>query len=213
MTAASLVPVAGARGRRRRPDDPEVRVGSAAAGRLPLARPRAERTALALAAVAAAACGEAPDDLPDPRGGRSGVQLSGTVSGRQVAVNDGLPDLVVEDCDIADGRDEDVCVVSEDLSGSPFVLVVENPAALAAGTALAVDGTPCGEPAACDAVVDAVVLDVQVAGGERRRRATGGEVRVTVVEPGRRYAGELRVEVPGGTFSGTFDVVPRPDRP
>ena len=167
--------------------------------------------AVALAA-ALAGCGEAPDDLPDPRDGRSGVQLSGTVRGRQVAVNDGLPELVVGDCDVAAGADDDVCVVSEDLSGAPFVLVFENPAALRPDTTLAVGGT-CGTPEACDAVVAEAVLDVQLDQGDERRRATGGEVRLTVVEPSQRYAGELRVELPGGSVSGTFDVVPRPDRP
>lgn len=174
------------------------------------------RTAVVAAALAltAGACGEAPDDLPDPRDGRSGLQLSGTVDGRQIAVNDGLPDLVVGDCDLDDGRDDDVCVVSEDLSGAPVVVVFENPAVLVPGASLPVDGAPCGTAEACDAVTGRAVVDVQVGQGEGRRRASGGEVRVAVVEPSARYAGELRVELPqGGSMSGTFDVVPRPDRP
>lgn len=143
-----------------------------------------------------------------PRDGRAGVQLSGTVEGRQVVVADGLPRLVVDDCDPRLG-DRDVCVISRTLDGRLFVLALENPDVFEVGADLPVADPDCADEDACDAVIDVAVVDVQLDTGERVR-ATGGRLVVDVVEPHLRYAGSLTLRLPGGTLSGGFDVVPRP---
>ncbi|MGH3664612.1 MAG: hypothetical protein ACRDU8_00720, partial [Egibacteraceae bacterium] len=85
----------------------------------------------ALAACGTAGTGEGVAGI-EPREGRSGLMLSGTVSGRQVAVNDGAPRMRLTDCDVNDGPDTDLCFISRDLDGNFFALVVENPDALRA---------------------------------------------------------------------------------
>lgn len=163
----------------------------------------------AVVALAVAGCGtgEQPQ-TPQPRDGRAGVQLSGTLDGSQVAVSDGSPDLIVGDCDVVGGAARDLCVVSRDLRGGAVVLTVRNPDALVAGTALPVATSDC-EGVACDTVTDVAIVDVRL-GDTVGQRASGGQVDVTVVDEGRRYAGRLRLELPGGSLSGHFDLVPRP---
>ena len=165
-----------------------------------------------LAVAVLAGCG-APDTARGlgiaPRDGRSGLHLSGTVGGRQVAVNDGAPRLRLGDCDLNTGPDTDLCFSSRDLNGEFFALVVENPDALTAGEALPVADPGCGQR--CDEVQDVAVVDLQQGVTGRRLRAVGGRLQLTVVQPGRRYAGTLRLELAGGRLNGTFDVVPRPD--
>lgn len=146
-----------------------------------------------------------------PRDGRAGLQLSGTLAGRQVAVSDGGPALIIEDCDPPDGLDDDVCAQARDLDGDLFVLVFENPEALVTGVSLPVGGD-CPTPAACDDVLDVAVVRVQ-SGTRARITATGGELRMSRVDPGRRrYVGTVRLELPDGSLSGSFDLVPRPER-
>lgn len=166
-------------------------------------RLRALVLAVLLSAVACGT-GEQPQ-TPQPRDGRAGLQLSGTVDGRQVAVSDGSPGLVVGDCD---GAPRDLCAVSRDLRGGPVVVTVRNPDALVAGTALPVQDSDCAARS-CDAITGAAVVDVRLGEGPAQR-ATGGRLELTVVEEGRRYAGRLRLELPGGSLSGHFDLVPRP---
>lgn len=162
-----------------------------------------------LTAVAIGGCGtgERPQ-TPQPRAGRAGLQLSGTVGGSQVAVSDGSPRFVVGDCDVAGGVDDDLCVESRDLRGGPVLVVVRNPGVLVEGTAVTIDDAGCdGE--ACDAVTDTAVVDVQL-GDDAHRRATGGAITLRVVDDERRYAGRLRIELRDGVLSGHFDLVPRP---
>lgn len=155
-------------------------------------------------------CGQTPEDvLPDPRDGRSGLQLSGRIGGRQMAVSDGLPALNAGDCDVNDGPDHDVCFVSRDLSGGLLVLIIENPAVLEAGVTLPV-GSACADDAACEAVTDAAVVEIRH-GPDQRIRATGGTLAMEVVEAGTRYRGEVDLQLPDGHLSGVFDVVPRPE--
>lgn len=168
------------------------------------------RCALALClvlAVGACGTGEQPQ-TPQPREGRAGLQLSGTVGGAQVAVSDGSPDLVVGDCDVVGGPAQDLCVVSRDLRGGPVIVTVRNPDVLVEGATL-----PVGDPGcvgrACDEVTDVAVVDVAL-GEDGSRRAAGGMVTIRVVEPERRYVGRLRLELPDGLLSGHFDLVPRP---
>jgi hypothetical protein len=148
--------------------------------------------------------------MPQPRDGQSGLRLTGTYEGRQLAVSDGLPRLHVGDCDPRDGPDQDVCFISRTIDGRLFVFVIENPAVLEAGETLPVDDVPCASPAACDEVTEAVLIDVQLEDGARQR-ATGGSLRMRVVEPPTRYVGEVRLRLPRGQLSGSFDVIPRPE--
>lgn len=163
----------------------------------------------ALVALAVAACGtgERPQ-TPQPREGRAGLQLSGTVGGSQVAVSDGSPDLILGDCDVVGGPAYDLCAVSRDLRGAPVVLTVRNPDALREGETLPVENPGCTGQG-CDAITEVAVVDVLL-GEERPQRAAGGMLVLTAVEDGRRYAGRLRLELPDGVLSGHFDLVPRP---
>lgn len=145
-----------------------------------------------------------------PRDGRSGLQGTGTLEGRQVAVGQGLPDLVVGDCDPTDEPDDDVCFVSDTIDGRTFVLTFENPAVLVTGAALAVGGADCASPDACDAVTDVAVVSLKL-GTDGAVRADGGRVTLSRVEPFANYVGEVILELPGGGFTGSFDVVPPPE--
>src|SRR5680860_191785 len=131
--------------------------------------------------------------------------------GGAIAINDGLPELVVGDCDPLDGVDSDVCAISRTIDGRLFVVSLENPAVLQAGTRLDVSDPACGSPQACDAVTDVAIVDVQF-DTDPRVRATGGTLELDAVEEFQRYAGSLRLQLPdGGRLNGFVDLVPRPD--
>jgi hypothetical protein len=168
----------------------------------------------AVAVVAVAACsvwGVEPAPAPvQPRDGRSGLSLTGTVSGRQVAVSAGAPQLLLEDCDVNTGVDVDLCFFASDIDGSTFGLVFENPAVLQSGRRLDVVVADCSLDG-CDGVDDGVVVDVQFGAGQDRVRAVSGAVTVDVVEAHERYAGSIELRLPEGRLTGTFDVVPRPE--
>lgn len=164
---------------------------------------------VAALAVLLAGCWSAPAQTVQPRDGRAGLQLAGTVGNRQLAVSDGAPRLSVGDCDPASGGDADVCIIADDIDGQLVVVVFENPDLLASGATLPVVDAPCADPG-CDDVTDGAVVDLQLGTGERQR-ATGGSVELSTVAPFRNYVGELRLELPSGTVSGAFDVVPRAD--
>jgi hypothetical protein len=165
------------------------------------------RWAVMLVALLCAGC--TASSTIQPRNGRSGLQGTGTLDGRQVAVGEGLPELVVGDCDPLDGVDEDVCVITDTIDGRTFVFNIENPAALVEGVRLPV-GSDCATTAACDAVTDVAVVSLKL-GTDAPVRATGGTLRVGRVEPYANYVGDLSLSLPNGRFSGSFDVVPRPD--
>ncbi|MPZ71977.1 MAG: hypothetical protein GEU74_01895 [Nitriliruptorales bacterium] len=175
---------------------------------------RAAAAAVMLCALlAACGTGEAGSGVAaiQPRDGRSGLQLSGTLDGRQFAVNDGAPVLRLGDCDVNDGADVDLCFFTRELEGGFFGIVVENPDVVRPGV-VEVTQSRCASPH-CDDVTDGAVVEVQFAPGAPRVRATGGRLRLTTVEKGRRYAGTLHLTLPDGAFSGTFEVVPRPVQP
>ncbi|MGI9016507.1 MAG: hypothetical protein ACR2HR_05275 [Euzebya sp.] len=168
--------------------------------------------ALTLAVLLLSACGSTPGDvLPDPRDGRSGIRLSGTLQDRQVAFSDGLPELNFGDCDLNTGNDRDFCIITRDINGELIVIVFENPDALMQGERLAVADVDCADPPACDQVTEAALIDVQV-GVTDRVRAVSGQVTMEVIEPLRRYRGDFDIRLPDGSaLSATFDVVPRPE--
>jgi len=169
---------------------------------------RRRLAAVALALVLAG-CATASRAV-QPRDGRSGLQGTGTLEGRQVAVGQGLPDLVVGDCDPIDGPDQDVCFVSDTIDGRTFVLIFENPAVLVTGASLPLGGADCASPEACDAVTDVAVVSLKL-GADAAVRAEGGRLLLTRVEPFANYVGEVILELPDGAFTGSFDVVPVPE--
>lgn len=165
-------------------------------------------TLLVVAVVLCGGCRSGGPTSVQPRDGRAGLQLAGSIAGRQLAVSDGAPRLVNGDCDPDVTGDTDVCAIAEDIGGELVVLVFENPAVLQPDTSLPVADPGCGDD--CDDVADVAVVDLQVGAGERRR-AVDGLLRVEAVEPFTRYAGDVRLELPSGSVSGSFDLVPRRD--
>lgn len=157
------------------------------------------------------ACGEAADNiLPPPRDGRSGVQLSGLLDDRQVAISAGLPVLNASDCDVQEGPDQDVCVLARDINGELVRIIFENPDVLVDGATLPVGTGDCADPRACDDVTDVAIIDIQF-GDRPRQRAIGGTLNIEVAVPATRYRGDFDIELTDGDLSATFDVVPRPD--
>lgn len=161
-----------------------------------------------VAGVLVAGCWSAPAQTVQPRDGRAGLQLTGNVANRQLAVSDGSPRLNVGDCDPDATGDSDVCVIADDIDGQLVVLVVENPDVLRTGASLPVVDPGCA--GGCDEVSEGAVVDLQIGTGERVR-AQGGRLELATVEPFSNYAGDLRLDLPSGAVSGSFDVVPRRD--
>lgn len=166
--------------------------------------------ALGVAACGTAGGGTGPAAI-EPRDGQSGLQFSGTVDGRQFVVNDGAPILRLGDCDVNDGADTDLCFFSREVDGGFFGLIVENPEAVVPGRVEVVDSS-CRSPH-CEDVGAGAVVDLQFEPGGPRTRATGGDLTMTTVERGQRYAGTLNLVLPDGRIGGTFQVVPRPEEP
>ena len=156
-------------------------------------------------------CGRAPGDvLPEPREGRSGVQGSGRLDGDQVAILDGLPTVNFADCDVDDGPDRDVCIITEDISGTLLVIEFENPDVLVPGAVLDVSTRPCSA-ASCDQVADGAVVELRVDGADPRR-ATAGQVVIDEAEAFTRYRGEADLRFGGDDrLQLTFDIIPRPE--
>lgn len=165
---------------------------------------------LSAALAAGAGCALGDGELPPAREGRSGLQGTGTLAGRQVAVANGLPELVVGDCDPLDGDDDDLCVITDTIDGRTFVLTVENPRVVVTGAELEVGDAGCGSPGACDAVDALAVVSIKLE-TEPPVLASGGSLRLTRVEPFANYVGSINLTLPSGSFSGTFDIVPRPE--
>jgi hypothetical protein len=159
-------------------------------------------------AVLLSGCWSTPPETVQPRDGRAGLQLTGTVAGGQLAVNDGAPDLVVGDCDPDVGGDQDVCAIAAGIGGELVVLVFENPDVLRPATTVAVADPGCGQR--CDDVADVAVVDLQLGTG-RRMRAHGGRLVLGEVIPFSRYAGDVRLSFAEGSAAGSFDLVPRSD--
>lgn len=167
--------------------------------------------AVLAAALLAGGCTAARQEIVQPRDGRSGLQGTGTLEGRQIAVAQGLPELTVGDCDPGGpAPDDDVCIITNTVDGRLFVLTFENPAVLVPGTQIAVGDPACPTPPACDEVTDVAVVTIKQ-GTDDPVAAREGSLRTTRVQPFANYVGEVTLQLPTGTFSGSFDVVPRPE--
>ncbi|CAN5132324.1 hypothetical protein BH20ACT9_BH20ACT9_12660 [soil metagenome] len=161
--------------------------------------------AAALVLLAAGGCGTgsaapSPDDSTV-----SGLQLTGTIDGHQVAVSDGSPRLLIGNCAPREGPSRDVCIVSKDIGGELVVLALKNPDVLHSGATLAVGSPGCAKPARCDRVRNVAIVDLQRGVGGRQR-AVGGRLAMTHVMARLRYAGSFTLLLPNGRVSGAFDV-------
>ena len=161
------------------------------------------RALAALAFLLATGCAEGGQRPPEAAA--DGVQLTGRLAGHRVSVSDGEPEVTYGDCDPADGRDVDLCIESHTIDGAPLGLVIENPAALVAGEALAPvsSGTnSCAD--GCDDLAGRVVVRLRV--GDTVAQATVG--RLSVSKAGERFAATFELEFGDDQISGSFDVRP-----
>ncbi|MPZ88882.1 MAG: hypothetical protein GEU81_12570 [Nitriliruptorales bacterium] len=176
-----------------------------------MALSRSRAAALLIAAVLLSGCSATSQQMIQPREGRSGLQGTGTLDGQQVVVAQGLPELVVGTCRPTEGHTQDLCFISNLIDGRPFVLTIENPDALVEeGETLPVGNPPCGDPESCEAVTDVAIVSLKI-DTDPAVNATSGTLRMTRIEPFQNYVGEVNLRLPNGRFTGSFDVVPRPD--
>lgn len=132
-----------------------------------------------------------------------GLQVSGPFAGQRVSVSDGEPEVRLDDCDPADGPDQDLCIIARTIDGQDFELRIQNPDRLEAGTRVAVARSRC-RARACDDATD-LVVDVRL--GDETVRASGESLRVRRAGP--RFAAEFQLRFGGGgALSGSFDVRP-----
>jgi hypothetical protein len=154
------------------------------------------------AAAVATGCGGDAATQRAPVSAADGVRATGTIAGSRINVDDGEPEVVLGDCDAADGADGDFCIVTRTIGGSSVALVVENPQLLLALGTIGVRNDGC-QGFACEGVDDFLVVDVRVDGTSHR--ASGGTFQVTRADS--RYAGTVRLRFPdGGSLSGGYDV-------
>lgn len=136
---------------------------------------------------------EVPDD---------GLQATGLLDGRRVAISRGEPGVIDGDCDANDGTDRDLCLRVRTIDGVTLNLVLENPGALAVGERLEVRRDPCEH---CDDVVSYAVVRVRV-GGESRE-AQRGHLTPTRVDD--RIAADFDLHLSDGDrLTGSFSVRP-----
>lgn len=159
----------------------------------------------AVLVVLAGGCGTGPAASTPGDAAASGLRLTGTIGGHQVALSDGSPRLLVGNCAPREGPSRDVCIVSEDIDGELVVLALKNPEALRSGATLAVGRPGCATPARCDRVRDVAIVDLQRGVGGRQR-AVGGRLAMTHVVDNLRYAGRFTLALRDGRVSGAFDV-------
>lgn len=143
---------------------------------------------------------------PQPVGPDHGIQLSGRLGGVGVNISDGDPQVLLGDCDPGDGRDEDLCISSRTIAGSPLGLVIENPRVFVPGaTVRPADPRRLGCLPYCDEVRGGrVVIEVRADGDQQF--VVGG--RLTVRQAGPRYAAGFILRLHGGTLTGQFNVGP-----
>lgn len=153
-------------------------------------------------ALGVAACTDPEVSQRQPASTVDGIQLTGQLDGHRLAVSDGEPEVVLGDCDAADGVDEDLCVVARTIDGATLAIVIENPFALSLADDVAV--TSCS--GRCDDAAG-VVAEVRLDGAAKR--ATGGAF--SIKELGPRWVMSFTIRFGGGdALSGEFDVRPQP---
>lgn len=162
---------------------------------------RAAAAALAVA-LAAVACGDQEAAQRQAESAVDGIQATGQLEGRRLAISVGEPEVLDGDCDPNDGRDEDFCVVARTIDGETVALVVENPAVLEDGgrvpvRAAAADADP-------ESVTDHAVVDLRF--GRRQLDVTSGSMLVR--REGERVAADFDLRFPEGRLFGEFDVRP-----
>lgn len=162
-----------------------------------------------LLAVTLAACASSQQVGVQPRDGRAGLQVTGTMAGRQVAVSDGAPRLLAGDCSLFTPLPVELCAVSRDIDGGAVVLGIGNAAAVAASGTLEVGEPGCTSQATCREVTDHAVVLLQVA--DTVHPARSGSLTISEIEAGTRYVGQFSLTTADGRVTGSFDLVPRSD--
>lgn len=170
-----------------------------------MTRPTTLRRRLAVASLLAAltaGCVGGEEVQRQPEADDDGIQATGTIDGRRVAISRGAPVVTLGDCDPNEGLDRDLCLVFRTIDGVQMNLVVENPDALVAGETIDVRARDC---VGCDDVTDVAVVDLRI--DSEQRRAEGG--RLVVREADERYAVEFDLRLPSGDrLTGSFNVRP-----
>jgi hypothetical protein len=172
-------------------------------------------TRLLLAAIGAialtlAGCGNgdepaAPVASVAPISVNAGIQATGTLDGKRVAISRGNPIVTLGDCDPEDGPDVDLCIAARTIDGLDVTLVIENPAILQPGVTLTADNPTCFR--GCDAEADVIVALIRTLRDELRVASGTFEVR----EAGPRYIADFDITLPfGDRLIGTFDVALTP---
>lgn len=154
-----------------------------------------------VAVVVLSACG-GDGSQRAPVSSADGLHVTGTFDGSRLNIDDGEPEVVLGDCDAADGADGDFCMVSRTIGGSSVTIVAENPQLLRRAGEIGVRNPGC-QGFGCEAVDDFLVVDVRKDGATLR--ASSGTF--TMRRADTRYAGTFRLRFPdGGALSGEFDV-------
>ncbi len=160
--------------------------------------------ATAALVVAAVGCTDAGVVQRQAVSADDGIQATGRLEGRRVAISAGEPEVLHGDCDPGQGPDTDLCIVTRTIAGTQIVIVVENPAVLQAGSRTPVVGG-CAD--GCDDRTDGAHVVVRVDG----RSAVAVDGSLAVHRSDDRYAADFRLRLAdGGDLSGSFDVRVRP---
>lgn len=161
------------------------------------------RAAALMAAALVAACAGGEDVQRQPEAIDDGLQATGLLDGKRVAISRGEPIVVDGDCDPNEGLDVDLCILVRTIDGIQINLVIENPGALAVGQTIDVREDDC---TSCDDVTGIAVVDVRIDGDERR--AEGGKLEISGVGSP-RWAAEFDLNLPfGDRLTGSFNVRP-----
>lgn len=158
-----------------------------------------------LAVVVLVGCAEAENPQPQARFPDEGLQTTGQLAGKRIAVSSGNPTVTFGDCDPEDGIDEDLCITARTIDGEAVTVVIENPAALSGFVdgEIPVDADPCRR-ADCDDITTHAVVDVRSDG--EVYRALSGTIRPNTVRPG-HVAARFRFTLRGGgRLTGSFNV-------
>jgi hypothetical protein len=157
---------------------------------------------LAVVLLVAALAGCVADDAQQQAvSGDEGVQATGRLEGRRIAISSGAPTVVYGDCDPNDGADVDLCMRVRTIDGVRINIVIENPSALTPGERLPVRADACDLD--CDDIRTHAVVDIRI--DDLQRRASGGSLDVSRVAD--RVAADIDLRFDDGDrITGQFDV-------